>query len=235
MRVGESRAAGQERGVGGADAARALDRLDDDRGDVALVAGERSARRRPRRPTAARARGRDTPSGTPGVQATAVSCVPWYARSNLASERRPGEGARRADREHRRLGARVREPDAFDRRQPADDLLGQLDLGLGRRRERRAAADLRLDRGDDLRVGVAEDERRVVAEEVAVLVAVDVPGPDALRRGPCTADTAGCRRSCGSTRRAATRDARSNRAADRGVRARYSSTTSVSPSQWPTE
>ena len=51
--------------------------------------------------------------------------------------------------------------------------------------------DLRLDRRDDVRVGVAEDERRVVAEEIAVLVAVDVPCPHAPRPEPCTADTAG--------------------------------------------
>ena len=108
----------------------------------------------------------------------------------LGEQRPAGERPRGADGEHRRLGAGVGEPDLLDRRQAIADLLRQLDLGLGGCRERGAAPDLGLDRRDDLRVGVAQDQRGVVAEEVAVLVAIDVPGPDALDHGPCRAGTA---------------------------------------------
>ena len=73
---------------------------------------------------------------------------------------------------------------------PAADLLGQLDLGLGRCREGGPAADLGLDRGDDGGVGVAQDQRGVIAQEVAVAVAIDVL--DATARNPTrhTADRA---------------------------------------------
>src|SRR5207342_2354054 len=66
---------------------------------------------------------------------------------------------------------------------PTADLLGKLDLGLGRGREGRAAAHLRLDSRDDGRVRVTEDQRGVVAQEVAVLVAVHVADAQALTRG----------------------------------------------------
>src|SRR4029077_13818482 len=72
------------------------------------------------------------------------------------------------------LRAGAREAQAFDRWDASPDLLGELDLDLGRGGERGAATDLLLDRRHDRRVGVAEDQRGVVAEEVAVGVAVHV-------------------------------------------------------------
>ena len=66
----------QEVGVRGADAAGALDRLDDDRREIALAAAQRRARRRPGRPTAAHDEAVDR-AGTPGVPAITPSWVPW--------------------------------------------------------------------------------------------------------------------------------------------------------------
>ena len=75
MRSASSRRS-EERRVGGADAARALDRLDDDRGDVAL--DRPSARSTPSgSPHGSSTTRPETASGTPGVPATAVSWVPW--------------------------------------------------------------------------------------------------------------------------------------------------------------
>ena len=59
-------------------------------------------------------------------------------------------------------------------RHPRGDLLGELDLGLGRGAVARPARGRRGDRGDDLRVGVAEDQRAPGADPVDVAVAVDV-------------------------------------------------------------
>ena len=102
----------------------------------------------------------------------------------LGDERPAGERPGRPDGEHRRLRARAGEAQALDRRDASPDLLGELDLDLGRGGERGAATDLLLHRGDDRRVGVPEDQRGVVAEEVAVGVAVHVgdrrPDPAAM-------------------------------------------------------
>ena len=54
------------------------------------------------------------------------------------------------------------------------DLLGQLDLGLGRGAVAGPARGGLVDRGDDLGVGVAEDQRAPGADPVDVAVAVDV-------------------------------------------------------------
>ena len=169
----------QERRVGRADAAGALNRLDDDRGDVALAAIQRGLHA-----VGVVPRQLDDEAGDPiwhaGRSGERRVVGPVVGPRELGEERPAGERAGRSDGEHRRLGAGVREPDPLDRRQPAPDLLGQLDLDLRRRGERGAAPDLGLDRRDDIGVGVAEDQRRVIAEEVAVLVAVDVPCPQAL-------------------------------------------------------
>ena len=100
----------------------------------------------------------------------------------LRDERSPCERSRGAHGEHRRLGAGAREAQTLDRGNPGPDLLGEQDLGLGRRGERRATADLGLDGVDDGRVGVTEDQRGVVAEEIAVAVAVDVAEPQTAAR-----------------------------------------------------
>ena len=68
----------------------------------------------------------------------------------------------------------------FSTGRAGDDLLGELDLGLGRGAERRAARDGRRDGRLDLRVRVAEQHRAPRADQVDVVVAVDVGEPGAL-------------------------------------------------------
>jgi hypothetical protein len=77
----------------------------------------------------------------------------------------------------------ARAADPLDGGDPLDELLGEGDLERAGRTECRAASDLLLDRGHDGRVGVAEDQRRVVAEEVAIGVAVNVLDPDPRAAG----------------------------------------------------
>ena len=62
----------------------------------------------------------------------------------------------------------------------ADDLLAELDLRQRRGPERRTGRDGALDGVDDLRVGVAEDHRAPGADQVDVVVAVDVGEVGAL-------------------------------------------------------
>jgi hypothetical protein len=62
----------------------------------------------------------------------------------------------------------------LDRRHAPDDLVGQVDLALRGRAERRPALGRRDHRGHHLGVGVAEDERAPGAHVVDVVVAVDV-------------------------------------------------------------
>ena len=166
--VGERAQEREEPGAGGADAAGALDGLDDDRGEVALAAAQDVARSPSGSPHGSSTMSPDIASGTPGVPAITPSWVPWYERSNLATSGRPvnARAARMANivASVPELVKRSRSIDGTRRRM----LLGELDLGLGRGREGRPAADLRLDRGDDRRMGMAEDQRGVVAEEVAV-------------------------------------------------------------------
>ncbi len=105
-----------------------------------------------------------------------------------------GEAARQPDRRHGGLGARRDEPHPLDRR-PRHDLLGQVDLGHGRGAVRRAAGHGRLHRRLHLRVGVADQHRTPGADQVDVLVAVDVGEPrsraDRMKRGvPPTASNA---------------------------------------------
>ena len=90
-----------------------------------------------------------------------------------------GEAAGQPDRRHRRLGAGGDEPDPLDRR-PRHDLLGQLDLGP------RSGVPYDVPRATaawtaacDLGVGVAEQHRPPRADQVDVLVAVDVGEPGA--------------------------------------------------------
>ena len=85
-----------------------------------------------------------------------------------------------AGRAHRRLGAGRDEPHLLDRRHGVDDLLGELDLALGRRAERRPVGGRLLHRLDDLGVGVAEDERPPGHHPVDVAAPVGVLDVGAL-------------------------------------------------------
>ena len=186
MPVGERAEEGEELRAGGADPTRALDRLDDDRGEIRLASAEgrldpvgiapRQLHDEPRHRL-----------GDAGRAGHHEIVGPVVRTLELRDERPPGERPGRPDREHRRLGPGAREAHPLDRGHAPDQLLGELDLGLGRGRERRSAADLGLDGRDDRRVGMAEDERGVVAEEVAVFVAVhvadDEPCPAAMYGG----------------------------------------------------
>ena len=75
---------------------------------------------------------------------------------------------------HRRLGAGRHEPHLLDRRHGGDDLGRELDLGLGRRTERRAELGGGANGVDRGRVGVAEEQRPPRHDPVDVAVAVDV-------------------------------------------------------------
>ena len=97
-----------------------------------------------------------------------------------------GEGSRRAKREHRRLRAGVREADQIDARQALANPLGEVDLQLVRRGDAHQPCGLALHRLHDPRMAVAEDERRVVRDEVDALDAVCVP--DAATRSPRDVD-----------------------------------------------
>ena len=169
---------GEERRVRRADAAGALHRLDEDRRELRFPAAQRgfdAVRVAPRQldPSAGHRRRHARRPGHDHVVGAVVGAL------ERGDQRPAGERPRAADGEHRRLGPGAREAELLDRRQPSADLLGQLDLEPGRGGEGRAAADLRLDRGGDGRMGVAQDERRVVAQEVAILVAIHVADPEA--------------------------------------------------------
>ncbi|MPM32914.1 hypothetical protein SDC9_79481 [bioreactor metagenome] len=88
---------------------------------------------------------------------------------------------------HRRLGAGVDQPDLLDRG-AGDDLGGQVDLGAGRGAEGGAVRGRPGDRVEHLGMRVPQQHRPPGADQVDVLVAVDVgdvrpPGrPDEPRR-----------------------------------------------------
>ena len=86
--------------------------------------------------------------------------------------------ARQPDRRHGRLGAGGDEADPLDRR-ARDDLLGQLDLGLGRGAVGRTAGDRAGHGRLHLGVRVAEQHRAPRADQVDVVVAVGVGEPGA--------------------------------------------------------
>ena len=114
--------------------------------------------------------------------------VPVVAAGELHDDVAAGEAPGQPDRRHRGLGTGGDEADLLDRR-PPDDLLGELDLGLGRRAVRRAARDRVTDGGHHLGVGVAEQHRAPGADQVDVLLPVDVGQPGACggpdeARGP---------------------------------------------------
>ena len=81
---------------------------------------------------------------------------------------------------HRPLGAGVREADLLDRRHAPGQDLREPHLVFRRPREREPLRDRLLDRLDDLRRRVAQDQARVVAVEVEAVVVVGVPDVGAL-------------------------------------------------------
>ena len=116
------------------------------------------------------AEGRDAGPGR-GEQRVDVAVV---AAGELHDLGAAGEAAGQPDRGHRRLGAAGHQPQLLDRRDPVDDLLGERDLALGRRTERRALRHRGVHGLDDRRVGVAEHQRPPRADQVDVLAAVGV-------------------------------------------------------------
>ena len=165
------------------------DRLDQDRGGVGL--GKRRRDRvaivpghhdRLRRLGLGDARaggkrvGRETRAGF-GEQAIDV---PVVGAGELEDPFAAGRGARQAHDAHRRLGAGVDHPRHLDPRHPRADLVGELDLALGRRPEAGARAGGGGDRLHDCGAGVAEDQRPPGADPVDVAVAVGIDQLEAL-------------------------------------------------------
>jgi hypothetical protein len=141
-----------------------------DRGEVVVGQHQRRRGRGGRDAGRAGQRERRDARSRCGEQTVDVAVV---ATGELDHELAPGEPAGEANRRHGRLGARRDEAHLVDRR-AGDDLLGELDLGRRGRPERRAVGDRALDRVDHLWVGMAEDHRAPRADQVDVLVAVDV-------------------------------------------------------------
>ncbi len=87
----------------------------------------------------------------------------------FAGERNGG-----TNRVHDRLGSGVAEPDAFDGWHALLHLLGQLDFHLGRPVVRSASRRLHTDGVDNGRMGVAQNQGRVVEGKIKEMVTVDV-------------------------------------------------------------
>ena len=85
-----------------------------------------------------------------------------------------GESASKPDGAHRGLRPGGDQPHELDGGNRVHDLLGELDLSLRRGAERRAFGRRRLDRRDDLRVGVAEDERPPGHDPIEVAAPIGV-------------------------------------------------------------
>ena len=85
--------------------------------------------------------------------------MPVVAPGELQNSVAPREAARKPDGAHRGLRPRGDEPHQLERRNRVDELLGELDLALGRGAEGGAVADRVDDRPHGLGVGVAEDQR----------------------------------------------------------------------------
>ena len=168
------------------------DRLDDDRGDAALVLPERGLHGRQvverqhdgRRREGLRHAGGVGDAERGGARARrdeeAVDVAVVAARE-LDDQVALGEGARGAHRAHVGLGAGAGHAQQLDRREGLLDGLGQLHLGHGRGAEGAAALEGALGRRDDLPAGVAEHQgapgQAVIHEAPAV--AGDEPGAGA--------------------------------------------------------
>ncbi len=106
-----------------------------------------------------------------GKQAVDVAVVGARELEDLLAA---GRGAGEADRAHRGLGARRGHAHHRHAGHAAGDLVGEVDLGGGRRPEARAALGGGGHGGDDLRMRVTVDQRAPRADPVDVAVAVDV-------------------------------------------------------------
>ena len=100
--------------------------------------------------------------------------VPVVAADELDDLRPLREGARDANRAHRRLRARAHEADELEARHRVADEARELELERARRAEARSLPQRLLERGDDTRMRVAEDQRAPREDVVDVAVPVDV-------------------------------------------------------------
>ena len=91
-----------------------------------------------------------------------------------------GEGARRLQRHHHRLGAGVCKTHLLHRRQARRQQFGEIDLGLRRQPERRSQRQLLRRRRHQRRMGVAMDQRGEIVDAVDIFVAVEIEHPAAL-------------------------------------------------------
>ena len=132
---------------------------------VGHTGGARDAERRQPAPTA---------GGQERVRVAVVATV------ELQHQVAPGRGPRHPHGRHGRLGPARDEPHHVDARQRVDDAGRQLDLAFGGRAERRPLLRGGRRRGDDLRVGVSEQQRAPRADQVDVSHAVYVDDVRAL-------------------------------------------------------
>ena len=168
------------------------DRLDDDRRDLAavraaqalhgggvvVVGNQRIGRRPPRHAGAGRHAQRGRAGPRLDQERVAVAVV---APGELDDPVAAGGGAGHAYRAHRRLGARVHEPDALDRDHEADDQPRQLHFLRDGRAEAGAAARGAAQRPDQSRRRMPVDERPPGHHVVDVGAPVDVADPRAPR------------------------------------------------------
>ncbi len=94
-----------------------------------------------------------------------------------------GRGASETHCSEHSLGPGRGEADHLDAREQIPEEFGNLNLEAMRDSVYRAAAELSLNRIDDCRVGVAEEQRAVAQEIVDVFVAVDIPNVGARAMG----------------------------------------------------
>jgi hypothetical protein len=107
-------------------------------------------------------------------KAVAVAVI---AAFELQDQVAPGESPRHTNRRHRRFGTAVHEADHLDRRDAADDLLGELDFLGSRRPVVRALADGTLRGLGDFGVRVTQNQRAPREHVVYVLGAVYIAQP----------------------------------------------------------
>ena len=176
----------------GQHAAGAEHRLDDDRRQVVQVRLERRQRsldvveRRDDERLGDRGPGCPArPARRPTLAGNARRVVvgPVVAAREDADLLPAGEGSRRAERQHRRLGAGVREADQLDARQALTIRSASSISSSFGAATLISSRGLALHRLDDPRMAVAEDQRRVVRDEVDALDAVHVPDAAALAAG----------------------------------------------------
>ena len=178
---------------GGDHASRSDDRFEDDGGQPRALAADDPLRRvgvvereddhllqRPlRRPDRVRARSRVfrrprlRQRGMRAHLGVVVGAV--IATFDARDLRSASEGASKSNREHRRLGPRAAESNRIEAGHAPAEELRELDLHRVRGGEARPPRRLITDRLEDLRMRVAEDHRRVVADHVDALDAVNVP------------------------------------------------------------